>query len=278
MFNNGSGTITANMVGNLHLWRQTINGVISYLTGINRNDYTEGNNGQEPGYTLSSIIKGSNNLFGWNTRHSAQSSILYSSNVNVDSSGNVSLTSQTRFSDCSENGANSANSTLKNKFFVVETHSGSVGQTSFANNTVYYIPNSATFSYTGAYGHVVVTEYQNVIGHGYIQPTEYTDYIGLLGESHRTVIGSYIGDGANYKTLSFNFTPSFIFGIGVNGSNNCIFSTNSITKKMYVIRLNSQTWPLGAQVDCSNYSNTISWDTSIENNVSGKVYCYIAFE
>ena len=100
--------------------------------------------------------------------------------------------------------------------------------------------------------------------------------------SSRFVVGSYIGDSASSRTLSLDFTPSFVFAF----SSNSTFSVyDKDTNKMYAFAAAATKAYGSSGIKIGENSFTVTESTGVASfgncyprmNTSGYRYQYIAF-
>lgn len=195
--------------GDLHVWKRTQNGQVDYPVSPNRNAYQEGSDGSPAGYTLGAIQNGEFE-FGqndYNTKIRDSSSISVSDNGVVSLSGTVGTSSRGDFAGYS--GASFANEILVGKYFSPVNSFGP-----FSAGKIYFIPNSASFTYKNTSGYTYLSQYQTVTGYAAIPANTTIEYMGQLGSKASIETGSYVGTGtygsSNPNTLTFEFEPKIL--------------------------------------------------------------------
>ena len=190
-------------VGNVHVWKRTVNGTVDFLTSTNPNAYQEGSDEKPAGYTLGDTVTGS---FALCQTSDSSMSWDYSDNLVVSENGDISMGTTTRLS-LSRNNAVSAAEVLKGKFFI----SRMSGFPGFEDGKIYYMPVDATITKNVA---LYTNMYQIPVGYPTIPANTTIEYLGSLGDKTRIEMGSYAGTGvfgkSNPNSLTFGFAPKIV--------------------------------------------------------------------
>ena len=220
----GPGAVPADMfnvlahIGDLHVWRRTIQGKVDYPVSTNRNAYQEGTSedGKPAGYTLGSVKVGSFFL----TEKGNQESRVgyhYQSSVKVADDGTISLPQGegygTLYFNYNTLDSNSINA-VKGKFIQKFTDDPS----DFGINNIYFIPNDAVVSRDVGTTSVYVNKYQPVTSYPATPPNTTIEYLGNLGDKKNVQIVRYYGTGTygagNPCSIKSDFMIKALYFIG----------------------------------------------------------------
>lgn len=203
-------------VGDLHMWRRTVDGVVDYPVSTNRNAYQEWNDAKPAWYTLGDKITGTFAFGAYKQNTPAYAMYMYSDSITVSHDGTFDLSNPASIiTDLSNGGASNCNNTLRGKFVkkINDVY------TYFDKNKIYFIPNDATFTFqfnsSGLeYQKINVDKYQTVTGHAAIPASTTIEYLGNLGDKVRMQIVSYVGTGtygaSNPVRVTFDFEPKLV--------------------------------------------------------------------
>lgn len=258
------------------------------------------------GYTLGAVqtnvnvftVTASGTTVGW----------YYSNSVKVDSSGTVSLATNSRQTVAIKNIA-TVSGQLAGKFIQIDA-----GATTLDASKIYYIPSDATVSYVTPSGRYCgrVSKLQVVNGYGYTEAVTEVDYfnsqdpnayppaesgefiyhlLGKLGDKVRIETGSYVGTGKtqseeNASSLTFGFKPKLVFiATSANASDfilvPCFNLTASYKSYGYIYHMSNNLY-LTNDSHAKLEGNTVSWywmgnnDSNYQCNNSTRTYNYIA--
>ena len=241
--------------GDLHVWKRTQNGQVDYPVSPNPDAYQEV--GPKPaGYTLGDIQSGSFFI--------GKEAITFGGTVSVSDEGVVSLSGFTQSLLFTGNGgAQTAQGNLPGKFVLFQA-----SHSPFNANTIYFIPTSATFTYSGL--DVYVNQYQTVTGYPAISSDTIVEYMGQVGDKTKISTGSFTPLMPGPLFVDVGFTPSLVIGYMMDNSTNGYTAAENSTsmQSQYIPRILSKAYPSNLIVE-----NGFNWYSATQTS---KVY-YVAF-
>lgn len=270
--------------GDLHVWKKTTNGVVTYPISTNRNAYQEGSDAKPAGYTLGDVVTGS---FVLSVKNNGSTSINweYSDDITVSDAWMVELVNP--YSATINAYGYASNAQLFRGKFVATAFEG----TDFIPNTVCFIPAEANIAQSG--DKLVVDRYQPVTGYAAIPANTTIEYLGCLGEKTRMQVVSYVGTGtygeSNAMSLTFNFAPRAVLFLGTDKDSTSVIVQNTTRAMIAALLTTNYRARTGFTLDFSRNPSygkkssdekTFYWYNTYfdggQFNVSGYTYYFIA--
>ena len=204
-------------VGNVHVWRRTVNGTVDFLTSTNPDAYQEASDAAPETYIVGKEVGGS---FAFGNPYSSGSlyTMKASSGVTVNDAGEVSLSSPITTAYIYKGGLNdsgSIGSLMLGKFVLPQAASPSSTISSpLPGGNILYIPDDATILLDTSSLTWRLSKYCPVTGVAAVPANSTIEYLGFFGDKSRIEVGSYVGTGVYGETdpnsLTFAFPPKFV--------------------------------------------------------------------
>lgn len=268
---------------------------VDYPVSVNPNAYQTGSDAKPAGYKLGKVVNGTRKFAGWNTANSSIASTKYSSSVSVDPDGTVRLKNPTTWQvETSAQGALSASTTFRGKFFIIENNGN--GGTDLNRDVVYFCPADANFGYVSRIpSYLTIDKYQPVTGYPAIPASTTIEYLGKLGGKSRMQIVSYVGTGrygsGNPCSINADFPIrllTFLGQLSASGSGTWSENAGQYASNNVLPALLTKTPQSGigfsvtSRSTCTTYASkdkkTVIWynsSASLQLNESGREYYFL---
>lgn len=280
--------------GDLHVWKKTTNGVVTYPVSTNRNAYQEGDDAKPAGYTLGDVVTGSFILADRNADQAY--GFEYGDSLAVSDDGVVSMSNSANLAIGFGTYSYTAND-IQNNFrgkFLIRSGGNTNLYSGYLGNDMVYIPDDTVVNLSsGVYS---IDRYQPVTGYAAIPANTTIEYLGCLGEKTRMQVVSYVGTGtygaSNPCSLTLDFPPKvvmFLRGYKNGDTQYCsLYASYGSDTRVIITADLSDSFTLYNGFGRSNYAyakknvsgKIISWynldSAASQANNSGYTYYYLA--